>query len=72
MKRLIFIFIVFLLSSFQSFAQTSPDAVPASWLEGDKPTHGEACWKVVRQAYVPSAACGIENKLWWHINLYIR
>lgn len=41
MKRLIFIFIAVLLSSFPSFAQTSEDAVPAAWLKGINPRTGK-------------------------------
>ena len=41
LKRLIFIFIVFLLSSFQSFAQTGDGTVPTSWLEGINPRTGK-------------------------------
>ena len=41
MKRLIFIFIAVLLSSFPSLAQTSDDAVPAAWLKGINPRTGK-------------------------------
>lgn len=41
MKRLIFIFIAILLSSFPSFAQSSDGTVPTSWLEGINPRTGK-------------------------------
>lgn len=41
MKRLIFVFIAVLLSSFPSLAQTGDDAVPTSWLEGINPRTGK-------------------------------
>lgn len=41
MKRLIFIFIAVLLSSFLSFAQTGDGSVPAAWLKGINPTTGK-------------------------------
>ena len=41
MKRLLFIFLAVLLSSFQLFAQTSDGEVPSSWLEGINPRTGK-------------------------------
>lgn len=41
MKRLLFIFIAILLSSSPSFAQSTEDEVPTSWLEGINPRTGK-------------------------------